>query len=68
MERGFWRSSLQRQVGSVETVMPSRGVGSQLHPSLRRRLGGVAETLLLWGAFAAIWISVCLVLIGAILR
>jgi hypothetical protein len=39
-----------------------------LHPSLRRRFGAAAETALLWGAFAAIWISVFSVLIGALLR
>jgi hypothetical protein len=59
---------MQRQVGGVETVMPSGGVGSHLHPSLRRRLGGAAETLLLWGALAAIWISVCWVMVGALVR
>jgi hypothetical protein len=68
MERGFWRGSLQRQVGGVETMMPGRRVGSHLHPSLRRRLGGVAETMLLWGAVAAIWISVSSVMVGAILE
>jgi hypothetical protein len=59
---------MQRQVGDVETVKPRRGVGSHLHPSLRRRLGGAAETLLLWGALAAIWSSVCWVLVGALVR
>jgi hypothetical protein len=38
-----------------------------LHPSLMRRVGEVAETGLLVGTLAAIWISVCWVLIAAIL-
>jgi hypothetical protein len=66
MERGFWRRSLQRQVGGVETVMPKRA--ADIHPSLRRRVGSAAETALLVGTFTAIWISVCSVLIGALLR
>jgi hypothetical protein len=49
-------------------VKPIPDVGSQQHPSLRRRFGVVAETLLLWGAFAAVWSSMCSVLVGAILR
>jgi hypothetical protein len=38
------------------------------HPSLRRRFGGVAESVLLLGTFAAIWISVGWILIGAIFK
>jgi hypothetical protein len=53
-------------VGGVETVMPKRA--TDIHPSLRRRVGSAAETALLVGTFAAIWISVCSVLIGALLR
>ena len=66
MERGFWWGSLQRQVGGVETVIAKRA--TDIHPSLRRRVGSVAETTLLVGTFAAIWVSVCSVLIGAFLR
>jgi hypothetical protein len=66
MERGLWRGSLQWQVGGVETVMPRRA--TDIHPTLRRRFGSAAETALLVGTFAAIWISVCSVLIGALLR
>jgi hypothetical protein len=68
MECGFWRGSLQRQIGGVETVKPIRADDPGLHPSLRRRVGAAAEILLLWGAFAAIWICVCSVLVGAVLR
>jgi hypothetical protein len=38
MERGFWRGSLQRQVGGIQTVKPIRTNGPSLHPTLRRRL------------------------------
>jgi hypothetical protein len=38
------------------------------HPTLRRRFGAVAETSLLCGAFLAIWISVLMVLISALVR
>jgi hypothetical protein len=34
------------------------------HPSLKRRVGFAAETQLLWGTFAAIWISVGWVLLA----
>jgi len=39
---------------------------AHLHPTLRRRIGGVAETTLLIGALVAIWISVGRVLIAAV--
>ena len=39
-----------------------------LHPSLMRRVGAAAETALLVGALAAVWISVGLVVVAAILR
>jgi len=68
MEWCFGRRPLQRQVGGVETVMPRRVSDSHLHPSLRRRVGAAAETGLLVGTFAAIWISVCSILVGALLR
>jgi hypothetical protein len=38
------------------------------HPTLRRRFGAVAETSLLPGTFHAIWISVLMVLISAIVH
>ena len=38
-----------------------------MHPTLRRRFGEAAETTLLAGAAAAIWVSVISVLIGALL-
>jgi len=38
-----------------------------LHPSIRRRVGDAAETGLLVGTLAAIWISVGWVLVAAIL-
>jgi hypothetical protein len=37
-----------------------------LHPNVMRRVGGAAETALLAGALAAIWISVGAVVIAAI--
>jgi hypothetical protein len=37
-----------------------------LHPSLMRRVGDAAETGLLVGALAAVWISVGLVVVAAI--
>jgi hypothetical protein len=38
-----------------------------LHPSLMRRVGAAAETNLLVGALAAVWVSVGLVVVAAIL-
>jgi hypothetical protein len=38
-----------------------------IHPSIRRRIGAAAEISLLAGTFASIWISVCWVLVGALL-
>lgn len=38
------------------------------HPSLRRSISSAAETTMLAGAFAAIWISVAWVLIAALVR
>jgi hypothetical protein len=38
------------------------------HPSLRGRFGNAAETTLLWGALASIWISVGWILVSVLLR
>jgi hypothetical protein len=38
------------------------------HPSLRRRVGAVTETMFLWGTFASIGISVGGILVAIILR
>ena len=38
-----------------------------IHPKHRRRIGAAAEISLLAGTFASIWISVCWVLVGALL-
>jgi hypothetical protein len=40
----------------------------RLHPSLMRRVGAAAEIGLLAGTLAAVWISVGLVVVAAILR
>jgi hypothetical protein len=45
-----------------------RTYANGLHPSLRRRIGSVAETVLLTATCTAIWGSVGWVLIGALLR
>jgi hypothetical protein len=50
---------------AFETLMPSCGNHSFLHPGLRLR--AAAEVALLVGTFAAIWISVGSVLTAAIL-
>jgi hypothetical protein len=42
---------------------PEMRLKAHEHPSLRRRFGAAAETTLLWGTFAAIWISAVSVLI-----
>jgi hypothetical protein len=51
---GRWNAAsggvpLQRQMGGAETVKPILTNDPGLHPSLRRRVGAAAETLLLWG-------------------
>ncbi len=46
-------------------MMPASG--ADLHPTLRRRLGAAAETVLLIGTIIAIWISDTMVLLGAII-
>lgn len=37
------------------------------HPSLRRRVGAMAETLLLFGTALSIWSAIAIVLISALL-
>lgn len=43
-------------------------VARNLHPSLKQRIGDVAETLLLAGTVASIWISVVWVMAAALLK
>jgi hypothetical protein len=61
---------LERQGG----LAPGQGIPEEMrlrdheHPFLRRLFGAAATTKLLWGTFAAIWISVVSVLVSAVVR
>jgi hypothetical protein len=54
------------EVGGTRLAMATEG--SDLHASLMRRVGEAAESSLLVGALAAIWISVGAVVIAAIFK
>jgi hypothetical protein len=62
-----WRDKTSQTPNSRPREMAKDTPNPHLHPGIRRRVGDAAEIVLLAGALAAIWISVGLVVVAAIL-